>query len=57
MDKLIKEMQEKGLVTVRKFRLSGHMPYVKEMLNIMCHTESEESNQEWWQLRLWTRRN
>lgn len=57
LTELIKDMKEKGLVSIGCLKFKGQAKPVFEMLAIMNDTEPEETDPNWWKLRLWLRRN
>lgn len=57
IDKLIKDMKEKGLMSVAPIRFIGRAGPTFDMLVIMATTKPEETDLDWWILRLWLGRN
>jgi len=52
MDELIKEMQEKGLISIAPLRFQGKANAVLEFLSIMATTDPMETDLNWWGLRM-----
>ncbi len=54
---LILQMKEKGLMSVAPIKFVGQAKPTFEMLAIMANTEPEETDPDWWILRLYLKRN
>ncbi len=59
MDELIRQLQEKGLISVKRIKLFGKAKYVFEWISMMAYSKplAEEQDKEWLELNLWTRKN
>ena len=57
LTQLIKNMKEKGLISVAPINLRGKAKPVLDFWVILADTELEETDPNWWQLRLWLKRN
>jgi hypothetical protein len=54
MDKIIKQMREKGLVEIR---CNGKAKPVFDFIELLANSEPYETDEDWWTLRLWLMRN
>ena len=57
LTELIQDMKEKGLVSIGCLKFKGKAGPVFDMLAIMNDTVPEETDENWWGIRLWLRRN
>ena len=57
LTELIRDMKEKGLVSVAPIKFTGQAKPTFEMLAIMSDTDPEETDPNWWAIRLWLKRN
>ncbi len=57
IDKIIKAIKENGLIGVAPLRFIGKAKPTLEMLAIINDTEPEETDLDWWTLRMYLRRN
>jgi len=55
LTELINEMRAKGLIQL--VRIIGGAKPVIGFVAILAGTDGMETDPEWWELRLWTRRN
>lgn len=51
LSKLITEMQAKGFVNIKRFKLTGQSKYVADFVSIMAITEIQTDDKDWWTLR------
>jgi hypothetical protein len=56
-DDLVKQAQEKGLLSIGPIVLRGKAESTFGMLSIMAKTEPIEHDPEWWHNRVWGWRN
>ena len=57
LTQLIKNMKNKGIMSVAPIKIIGRAKPTLEMLAIMADTEPEETDPNWWVIRLWIIRN
>ena len=57
LSELIQEMKSKGLMSVAPIRFIGKAKPTFEMLTIMADTLPEETDPNYWGIRLYMRRN
>ena len=57
LTQLITGIKEKGLMSVAPIKVRGKAKPVFDMLVIMNDTETEETDPNWWTLRVYLRRN
>jgi len=57
LDEMIKQAQEKGLLSICPFTVRGKAEATFGMLSIMAKTEPVEQDPEWWHNRVWGWRN
>ncbi len=54
MDKLIKELQTKGFITIKGMKLKGKATPVLHFISLMNYTDPYESDKDWWTLHAYT---
>ena len=57
LTELIQTIKDKGLSAVAPLRLDGTSKAVFDFLVLIQDTDPEETDKDWWELRLWLKRN
>ena len=54
---LINEIKAKGFIGIGGLKLKGKALPTLKWLGIMAQSETYETDADWWELRLWIKRN